>query len=152
MPEKYKIVEIKSDAQDEASVRSAQLILETDDGFVIHCDSDFPNEPLGDLSKEELVKYQSNFLEGNVVFLAYSDTIEKNSNSDRKLEQKQGTYETEISGEVISVHEHDKIVHFEVDTGKFTFSLESKKHVFHPKEGEHVRAKGDLRIEDIKLL
>ena len=151
--EKFKIDAIKPDSQQDGNVKTAQLVLETDDGFVVHCDSDFPNESLGEISKEKLNEYVSKLVEGNLVLVIYEDSLEKVDVSDRKLEQKEGTYETMVSGEVTSVQEREGgIIMFVVDTGRFTFEIESKKDVLHPKEGEHVRAKGDLRIEDIQLL
>ena len=149
--EKYKIVEIKPDAEEEGDVAFAQLVLETDDGFVVNCDSDFPDDPLGCMKKEELMNFKSKFLTGYVVFLPYMDSLAIVGKTDRKFEQKEGTYETEIFGEVTVSEMRNGNVHFDVDCGKFTFSIETKKTDFNPKVGDHVHAMGDLRIEEIEI-
>lgn len=151
--EKLKILDIVPDAMDNGKVSTAQLVLESDDGFVLNCDSDFPDEPLGALNKEDLLLYKSKFINADVVFVPYDKTFAINETAERKLIQKENTYETDISGEVLAEDELDNgNIKFDVDTGKFTFTLECKKKAFHPKVGEHIMARGDLRVEDLEVI
>ncbi|MDP4012531.1 MAG: hypothetical protein Q8R00_02900 [Candidatus Nanoarchaeia archaeon] len=151
--EKLKILDITPDAMDNGKIITAQLTLETDDGFVLNCDSDFPDEPLGAISKKDLLLYKSRSINCNIVFVPYEKTFKINEAAERKLIQKEATYEAEVSGEVLAEDELDNgNIKFDIDTGKFTFTLECKKKSFHPKVGEHVMANGDLRVEDIELI
>jgi len=149
--EKYKIIDIVPDQEEDGDIGFAQLVIETDDGFVIHCDSDFPDEPLGYLKKEELLGYKSKLVKGNLVFLPYLDTIKQHDKKERNFKQKEGTYETEVIGEVVVSEVREGMIHFDVDCGKFTFSIETKKTDLNPKVGDSIYAKGDLRIEDIEI-
>ncbi len=149
--EKYKIVDIIPDSEEEGEVEFAQLVLETDDSFSMTCDSDFPDEPLGCMKKEELMNYKTKFLTGHLVFLPYTDSLAVVGDTERKFEQKDKTCETEIFGEVTVSENRNGNTHFDVDCGKFTFSMETNKNDFNPKVGDHVHAKGDLRIEDIEI-
>lgn len=149
--EKYKIVDIKPDKEDEGDIVFSVLVLETDDGFTLNCDSDFPDDPLGCMKKEELMNYKTKFLTGYLVFLPHVDSLKMSEKKERKFEQKEGTCETEITGEVKVSETRNNEVHFDVDCGKFTFSMDSRKSDFSPKVGDSVYAKGDLRIEDIEI-
>lgn len=149
--EKYKIIDIVPDQEELGDIGFAQLVLETDDGFVMHCDSDFPDEPLGYLKKEELLTYKSKLITGNLVFLAYLDTIKQHDKKERNFKQKEGTYETEVIGEVVVTEIRNGFVHFDIDCGKFTFSIETNKTDLNPKVGDSIYAKGDLRMEEIEI-
>ena len=149
--EKYKIIDIMPDKEELGDIGFAQLVIESDDGFVMHCDSDFPDEPLGYMKKEELLTYKSKLITGEIVFLPYLDTIKQHDKKERNFKQKEGTYETEVVGEVVASEIRDGMINFDVDCGKFTFSIETKKTDLNPKNGDHIYAVGDLRIEEIEI-
>ena len=81
----------------------------------------------------------------------YLDTIKQHDKKERNFKQKEGTYETEVVGEVVASEIRDGMINFDVDCGKFTFSIETKKTDLNPKNGDHIYAVGDLRIEEIEI-
>ena len=108
----------------------------------------------GRFTSDYILKIQNYFsvdFTGNFVFLAYLDTIKQHDKKERNFKQKEGTYETEVIGEVVAVEIRNGLVNFDIDCGKFTFSIETNKTELNPKVGDSIYAKGDLRIEEIEI-